>query len=62
MKLGDLIFYSATYYNEKVPSLLSNVSEKASINYCFVLEHSQLKPFPHKMVHVEVFTGGETGR
>ncbi|KAL4441343.1 hypothetical protein ABPG74_013638 [Tetrahymena malaccensis] len=37
MKPGDLIFYSATYYNEK------------------------LKPFPHKMVHVEVFTGGETG-
>lgn len=32
MKPGDLVFISATYYNEK------------------------LKPFPHKMTHVEIFT------
>ena len=37
MKPGDLIFYSATYYNPK--------SKKQK----------------HDMVHVEVFTGGETG-
>ena len=34
---GDLIFYSAIYFNEK------------------------LRPQKHGMVHVEVFTGGETG-
>ena len=33
LKPGDLIFYSATYRNEK------------------------LKPFPHRMVHVEIYMG-----
>jgi hypothetical protein len=37
LKPGDLVFYSATYYNTK------------------------LRAQKHDMVHVEVFTGGETG-
>ena len=37
MKPGDLVFYSATYYNTK------------------------LRAQKHDQVHVEIFTGGETG-
>ena len=37
LKPGDLVFYSGTYYNEK------------------------MRKQKHDMVHVEIFTGGETG-
>ncbi|EGR31540.1 tubulin-tyrosine ligase family protein, putative [Ichthyophthirius multifiliis] len=53
MKPGDLVFISATYYNQRVKT--QPIFKK------FLNKNKKLKPFAHNMVHVEVFTGGETG-